>query len=143
MEVQPIIVEHFHKYGIDYSFAENLTPDAFKDKIEKKVIYIETPSNPLMKIVDLKAIADLAKSNNLVTMIDNTFASPVNRIPWPWDRYCSPFGNEIFRGHSDILAGAVACSSLHDAYICKKVWEEILVSSVWLLERSIKPCLYG
>lgn len=139
-----LVVEHFHKYGIDYSFAENLTPDAFKDKIQEntKVIYIETPSNPLMKIVDLKAIADLAKSHNLVTMIDNTFASPVNQNPLA-------FGIDIvvhsatkyLGGHSDILAGAVACSSQHMTPIfavAKSLGGNLSDLSVWLLERSIK-----
>ena len=139
-----LVVEHFHKYGIDYSFAENLTPDAFKDKIQEntKVIYIETPSNPLMKIVDLKAIADLAKSHNLVTMIDNTFASPVNQNPLA-------FGIDIvvhsatkyLGGHSDILAGAVVCSSQHMTPIfavAKSLGGNLSDLSVWLLERSIK-----
>lgn len=139
-----LVVEHFHKYGIEYSFAEGLSANAFADKIQKntKVIYIETPSNPLMKIVDLEAIANLAKSHQLVSMIDNTFASPVNQNP-------IAFGIDVvlhsatkyLGGHSDILAGAVACSSDHMKPIfavAKSLGGNLSDLSVWLLERSIK-----
>lgn len=139
-----LVVEHFHKYGIEYSFAEGLSANAFADKIQKntKVIYIETPSNPLMKIVDLEAIANLAKSHQLVSMIDNTFASPVNQNP-------IAFGIDVvlhsatkyLGGHSDILAGAVTCSSDHMKPIfavAKSLGGNLSDLSVWLLERSIK-----
>ena len=46
-----------------------------------KVIYIETPSNPLLTVTDLAKVAQLAKKHNLISMIDNTFASPVNQNP--------------------------------------------------------------
>ena len=110
------MVEHFNQYGIEYSFAKGLKAADFEIEIKEntKVIYIETPSNPLMKIVDLAAIAQLAKKHHLVSMIDSTFASPVNQNP-------ISFGIDIvihsatkyLGGHSDILAGAVACSAVH------------------------------
>ena len=53
-----------------------------------KIIYIETPSNPLLDIIDIGAIATVAKKHNLITIIDNTFASPINQNPltlgWKW-----------------------------------------------------------
>ena len=52
-----------------------------KSKTIQKGIYIETPSNPTLKIIDLKAISILAKNTGMWTMIDNTFASPVNQNP--------------------------------------------------------------
>ena len=95
-----------------------------------------------MKIVDLEAIAHLAKNNSLVSMIDNTFASPVNQNP-------IAFGIDIvlhsatkyLGGHSDILAGAVACSSAHMEKIfavAKSLGGNLSDLSIWLLERSIK-----
>ncbi len=139
-----LVVEHFNNYGIAYSFAEGLTAEAFAAKIQKntKVIYVETPSNPLMKVVDLKAIVDLAKAHDLVSMIDNTFASPVNQNP-------IAFGIDVvlhsatkyLGGHSDILAGAIACSAEHMKPIfavAKSLGGNLSDLSVWLLERSIK-----
>ena len=139
-----LVVEHFDNYGIEYSFAEGLSVEFFEEKIKEntRVIYIETPSNPLMKIVDLKAIAELAREHQLVSMIDNTFSSPVNQNP-------IAFGIDIvlhsatkyLGGHSDILAGAVACSSAHMEKIfavAKSLGGNLSDLSIWLLERSIK-----
>lgn len=139
-----LVVEHFDNYGIEYSFAEGLSVEFFEKKIKEntKVIYIETPSNPLMKIVDLKAIAELTRDHQLVSMIDNTFSSPVNQNP-------IAFGIDIvlhsatkyLGGHSDILAGAVACSSAHMEKIfavAKSLGGNLSDLSIWLLERSIK-----
>ena len=139
-----LVVEHFNKYGIEYSFADALDAASFEAKIQSntKVIYVETPSNPLMKIVDLAAIAMLAKKYQLVSMIDNTFASPVNQNP-------IAFGIDIvlhsatkyLGGHSDILAGAVACSAAHMERIfsiAKSLGGNLSDISAWLLERSIK-----
>ena len=139
-----LVVEHFDNYGIEYSFAEGLSVEFFDEKIKEntKVIYIETPSNPLMKIVDLNAIAELAREHQLVSMIDNTFSSPVNQNP-------IAFGIDIvlhsatkyLGGHSDILAGAVACSSAHMEKIfavAKSLGGNLSDLSIWLLERSIK-----
>ena len=108
------VVEEFDKFGIEYSFTEGLSIEDFKKKIKKntKVIYIETPSNPLLTITDMKAVSKLAKSKGIVSMIDNTFASPINQTP-------VDFGIDIMihsatkymGGHSDILAGAAATSN--------------------------------
>jgi len=139
-----LVVEHFNQYGIAYSFAQGLSVSDFEKEIKEntKVIYIETPSNPLMKIVDLAAIAQLSKKHQLVSMIDSTFASPVNQNP-------ISFGIDIvlhsatkyLGGHSDILAGAVACSSAHMQKVfavAKSLGGNLSELSIWLLERSIK-----
>ena len=139
-----LVVEHFENYGIEYAFAQGLAAEDFEAKIQEntKVIYVETPSNPLMKLVDLAAIARLAKKHDLVSMIDNTFASPVNQNP-------IAFGIDVvlhsatkyLGGHSDILAGAAACSAAHMEKIfavAKSLGGNLSELSIWLLERSIK-----
>ena len=77
------IESHFKSYGIDYSFTKDLSLEAFEHCIQEntKLIYIETPSNPLLKLVDLFAIAKLAKSHSIITAADNTFASPIVQNP--------------------------------------------------------------
>ena len=139
-----LVVEEFEKFGIEYSFTKDLQPESFKKEIKKntKVIYIETPSNPLLTITDIKAVAEIAKENNLISMIDNTFASPVNQNP-------IDFGIDVvihsatkyMGGHSDILAGAVISSEEHIDTIfqvAKNFGGSLSDYTVWLLERSIK-----
>lgn len=138
------IVEEFPKYGIEFSFTEGFNETDFASEIKEntKVIYIETPSNPLMLITDLEMIARLAKQHQLVSMIDNTFASPINQTP-------ANFGIDIMihsatkymGGHSDICAGAVAASEDHILKIWnvgKNLGGSLSDYTVWLLERSMK-----
>lgn len=77
------VVEEFDKFGIEYSFTKSLAIEDFKNQIKKntRVIFIETPSNPLLKIVDISGVSILAKKHGIITMIDNTFASPINQTP--------------------------------------------------------------
>ncbi len=139
-----LVEAHFDRYKIEYSFTKGLSIDDFEACIQTntKVIYIETPSNPLLKLVDIKVVADLAKSNNILTIIDNTFATPI--IQKPID-----FGIDIvihsatkyFSGHSDICAGAVATSKEHMDIIwnlAKNLGGSLSDFTVWMLERSMK-----
>ena len=139
-----LIVEQFDNYNIQYSFAEGLSIEDFIEKIQSntKLIYIETPSNPLLKIVDIEAVARLAKQNDIISVIDNTFASPVVQNP-------IDFGIDIvihsatkyLSGHSDICAGAVASTQDN----IDKIWRlakdlggSLSDFTVWMLERSMK-----
>jgi len=78
-----LVQKDFARYGIEYSFTKGLDIKHFENEIRDntKVIFIETPSNPLLNITDVKAVADLAGKNGILTMIDNTFASPLNQTP--------------------------------------------------------------
>ncbi|MEM7185933.1 MAG: PLP-dependent aspartate aminotransferase family protein [Bacteroidota bacterium] len=138
------VVEQFGKYGIEYSFTKGYTEADFASEIKEntRVLYIETPSNPLMRITDLAMIGSLGKKHGIITMIDNTFASPVNQNP-------ALFGIDIMihsatkymGGHSDICAGAVAASQEHIDTIwslAKNLGGSLSDYTVWLLERSIK-----
>lgn len=139
-----LVTEEFSKYGITYSFTEGWETNDFEAKINEKtkVIYVETPSNPLLTITDLKGVAQLAKKHGLISMIDNTFASPVNQNP-------IDFGIDVvihsatkyMGGHSDICAGAVASSKEHMErifHLAKNFGGSLSDYTVWLLERSIK-----
>jgi len=136
--------EEFPKYGIEFDFTDGFEQEDFEAKIKSntRVVYVETPSNPLMKITDLPMIASLAKQHGLISIIDNTFASPVNQRP-------AEFGIDVMihsatkymGGHSDICAGAVAASAVHmDAIwnVAKNLGGSLSDYTVWLLERSIK-----
>jgi cystathionine beta-lyase len=139
-----LIEAHFNRYQIDYTFTDGLNVVDFESAIRPntQLIYIETPSNPLLKLVDIEAVAKLAKSKHLVSVIDNTFASSVIQNP-------ADFGIDIilhsatkyYGGHSDLCAGAVAASKDHIEQIwnlAKNLGGSLSDFTVWMLERSLK-----
>lgn len=139
-----LVLRHFEDFGIEYTLTDGLEAEDFEKEIKNntKVIYVETPSNPLLTLTDLEAISVVAKKHGLVSMIDNTFASPVNQTP-------IDFGIDIvihsatkyMGGHSDICAGAVASTAENMERIFKMgiaLGGSLSDYTVWLLERSIK-----
>ena len=136
--------EHLNTYGIEYSFSKSVDLKDFESQIKDntKVIYVESPSNPLMKVVDLKGISGLAKDNNIITMIDNTFASPVNQNPIPLGiDIVIHSATKYLGGHSDILAGSVSSSkkNMESVFsVGKSLGGNLSDYTVWLLERSLK-----
>ncbi|MEO9032581.1 MAG: PLP-dependent aspartate aminotransferase family protein [Ginsengibacter sp.] len=101
--------EELPKSGISFSYADN-TLESFQSVLRRntKVVYIETPSNPLLNIFPLKAIASFAKEHGLVTIVDNTFASPVNQLPLAHGIDISVHsGTKYLGGHNDLPFGAL------------------------------------
>lgn len=139
-----LATEEFDKFGISYSFTDGWKPEDFEAKVQEntKVIYIETPSNPLLTITDLEAIGKLSKKHGIVSMIDNTFASPVNQNPIDLGiDVVIHSATKYMGGHSDLCAGAVASSQEHIERIfqlAKNLGGSLSDYTVWLLERSIK-----
>ncbi len=105
-----LLTEDFRDFGISYDFIDSNDPGSWASVLKKntKAIYVEAISNPLIQIADHRAVVDFAKEHDLVSMIDSTFASPVNFRP-------PAFGYDIslhsatkyLNGHSDLVAGAV------------------------------------
>ncbi len=136
--------EELNKYGISYSFTKGLSVKDFENAIQKntKVIYLETPSNPLLKIVSIKEIAKLAKRYKLISVADNTFASPINQNPIDLGiDVVIHSATKYLGGHSDILAGAVVSNN----EIIEKIFQtgknfggNLSEFTSYLLERSIK-----
>ena len=134
----------FNKFGIEYSYVDINATGKLNSSVKKKskIIYIESPSNPLLNITNLIEISDFAKSNSLISMIDNTFASPINQNPLDFGiDLVIHSATKYLGGHSDILAGSVSGKS---SYIDKiknsglNFGANISEYSAWLLERSIK-----
>ena len=138
------IKTEFDKYGIEYSFTKGLESEDFTNEIRDNTvgIYVETPSNPLLKIVDLKSISSFAKENSIWTMIDNTFASPVNQNPIDHGiDIVIHSATKYLGGHSDISAGAVVSTEKNINLIlnsAKNFGGNLSDYTVWLLERSMK-----
>ncbi|MGX1930438.1 trans-sulfuration enzyme family protein [Flagellimonas sp. 2504JD4-2] len=137
-------VTQFERFGISYTFTNGWNVEDFEKEIKDntKVIYIETPSNPLLTITDLQGISDLAKKHGIISIIDNTFASPVNQNPADFgiDVICHS-ATKYMGGHSDMCAGSVSASQelidrIYATAIC--FGGSLSDYTVWLLERSMK-----
>ncbi|MDN5199891.1 PLP-dependent aspartate aminotransferase family protein [Fulvivirgaceae bacterium BMA10] len=138
------INSEFHKFGIESTLVNGQDIQSFEAAIKPntKVIYLETPSNPLLSITDIQAVAHLAKERNITTLIDNTFASPINQNPIELGiDIVLHSGTKYLGGHSDLCFGALLTS--------KKLKEKITKSALsfggslnamdcYLIERSLK-----
>ena len=104
------IMNDIGQWGISYDFINGDDPDSWKKKLrsETKIIYMETMTNPLLQVADLQAVAEFARNHGLISIIDNTFASPINFRPLDlgFDLSCHSC-TKYLNGHSDIVAGAV------------------------------------
>ncbi len=108
-----LVTEKLKRFGISYSFTEGNGPADFQKEIrpETRLIYIETPSNPLLGITDIAAVAEIGKKRKILTAIDNTFASPINQNPHLLGiDLVMHSATKYIGGHSDLCAGAVASS---------------------------------
>jgi len=96
--------------GISFDFIDGDAPESWKGKLRPntKAIYVETMTNPLLQVADLKAVVQFAKTHGLISVIDNTFASPINFRPAELGFDLSLHScTKYLNGHSDIVAGAV------------------------------------
>ncbi len=138
------ITSELERMGIDYTFVDKVDEDSLENARHEKtrLVYIETPSNPLLTIIDMQLVAEWASSHGIISCIDNTFASPVvqNPIEFGIDVVMHS-ATKYLGGHSDLSAGAVVSSA--------RIMEKVLHTAVntgavlnaqvcHLLERSIK-----
>ena len=139
-----LVNTEFKKFNIDFSYIDINDVDLLKSTIKKntRIIYFETPTNPLLQIVDISLISSLAKENNIISIIDNTFASPINQNPINFGiDLVIHSATKYLGGHSDILAGSVSGAKEHIEKIKKSginYGANLSDYTVWLLERSIK-----
>jgi len=102
------------RFGVTFSWVDARDPKNIEKAItpQTKMVWLETPTNPLLQIVDIKAIADIAKSKKLITVVDNTFASPYlqNPIALGADVVVHS-ATKYLGGHSDVVGGAILTSN--------------------------------
>ena len=100
----------FEKYGIAFHFVGMENIAAIEEKINDrtKLIWVETPTNPMMNVIDLKAVSALAKAHNLLLAVDNTFASPYLQRPLDLGAdIVMHSATKFLGGHSDVVVGAL------------------------------------
>ena len=138
------VTAELERLGIEYTLVDASSADNFAAAVRPntRVIYVETPSNPLLKITDLRAVAQLARSRGLVSVIDNTFASPVNQNPLTLGiDVVIHSGTKYLGGHSDVCFGAVVTSAALRERIHRRAINlggSVNATTAALIERSLK-----
>lgn len=132
-------------FGVVVTFVDGTNPQAYAEAIrtETKVLYLESPANPTLKLVDMAAVVAIAKAHGVTTVMDNTFATPFNQQPLACgvDAVVHSM-TKYLGGHGDLLAGALIGSR---AFIEKARWRihkllggVIAPQTAWLVLRGIK-----
>jgi len=132
------------KFGVETTFTDSTDYDEYTRAIRPntRLLYLESPTNPTLKIVDLHKAASLAKTHNLIAMVDGTFATPINQRPLEFGvDLVIHSGTKYFGGHSDLICGMVA--GRHD--LIQRIHETRTILGVtmdphaaWLLLRGVK-----
>ena len=139
-----------NRWGLESSFIDMTSLAEIERHLKKntKLIWIETPSNPLMRITDIKTVAELAKSRNIRTVVDNTWPTPVNQLPLELGADLVMHStSKYFGGHSDILGGAVATAAEDNFFerikqIQKMAGAVPSPQDCWMLSRSTRTLAY-
>ncbi|HNQ72441.1 MAG TPA: PLP-dependent aspartate aminotransferase family protein [Verrucomicrobiota bacterium] len=108
---QQLVTRELVRFGIEISFGRTVAEFAAARRENTRLIYVESPSNPLLQCVDLAAVAALGREHHALTVIDNTFATPINQNPLPlgFDVVVHS-ATKYLNGHSDVNAGVVVAA---------------------------------
>jgi cystathionine beta-lyase/cystathionine gamma-synthase len=142
--VSKFLSQWLPKMGIETTFVDTTKYEQHERAIRPntKLLYIESPTNPTLRVVDFKKIAALAKQRKLLTMIDATFGTPINQHPAEYGiDLIMHSGTKYLGGHSDLICGVVA--GRHE--LMEKIWETRTTlgncmdpHASWMLVRGLK-----
>jgi len=112
----------FANYGIKFHFLDLSKPEIINDYVNEntKLVWIETPTNPTMQVIDIEKVASITKTKGLILVVDNTFASPY--LQNPMDMGATIVMHSVTKyigGHSDVVMGALM---LNDEDLYKRLW---------------------
>ncbi|MCQ6266370.1 bifunctional cystathionine gamma-lyase/homocysteine desulfhydrase [Fictibacillus sp. WQ 8-8] len=140
-----VVSKVLNRIGIEATFVDTTDLNAVKEAIKPntKALYVETPTNPLLKVTDLKAASQLAKENNLLFIVDNTFSTPYWQTPITLGAdIVLHSATKYIGGHSDVVAGIVVVNDdklAEDLHFVQNSTGGILgPQDSWLLIRGIK-----
>jgi cystathionine beta-lyase/cystathionine gamma-synthase len=144
MGTAKLLAELLPRFGVASTLVDQTAPDAFAAAITERtrLIVVETPANPTLQLTDLRAVANLARARAIVTLADNTFASPVNQRPLDHGiELVMHSGTKYLGGHHDLIAGVVAGRKA----LLDRIWDTSLVLGAtlgpfdgWLLLRGLR-----
>lgn len=132
------------RFGIETTFVDTVEYDQHARAIRPntKLLYLESPTNPTLRVVDLPKVTALARQHNLITLIDSTFATPINQRPADFGiDLIMHSGTKYFAGHSDLICGIVAgrqelIQKIHETRTT--LGGNMDPHAAWLLLRGIK-----
>ncbi|MCM3024830.1 bifunctional cystathionine gamma-lyase/homocysteine desulfhydrase [Heyndrickxia ginsengihumi] len=140
-----VMTKVLNRFNIEVSFVDTSNVNAVKEAIKPntKAIYVETPTNPLLKITDLRAISNVAKENGLKLIVDNTFSTPYWQNPLTLGAdIVLHSATKYLGGHSDVVAGLIAVKDetlAEDIHFIQNSTGGILgPQDSWILMRGIK-----
>jgi cystathionine beta-lyase/cystathionine gamma-synthase len=136
--------EEFGRLGIDVTYVNPDQPRLWRRSVRKatRAIFVETPTNPLMRVLDLTPVAQIARDSGLALLVDGTFASPVNFRPLEHGAdIVITSATKYLNGHSDVIAGAVAGSAsiIEEVIRLMTLWGQAIdPHTAWLVDRGIR-----
>src|SRR6185503_4148799 len=142
--VYRLFKEEFGRFGIDVSFVNPTQQRTWKRAMRKttRAVFLETPTTPMVRVIDLEPIAALCKDEGLALIVDSTFASPVNLRPLEHGAdIVIHSATKYLNGHTDVIAGAVAGTDqvVEEVRKLMQVWGQALDPfAAWLIDRGLK-----
>jgi cystathionine beta-lyase/cystathionine gamma-synthase len=136
--------EEFGRLGISVTYVDPTTPRIWRKSIREttRAIFIETPVNPTVRVLDVAPIASLAKESGIALLVDATFASPINFRPLEHGAdLVITSATKYLNGHSDVIGGAVAGARpvVEEVTRLMRSWGQALdPHAAWLIERGMK-----
>lgn len=136
--------EELSRFGVDITYVRPDEPRLWRKSVRKatRAIFVETPTNPLMRVVDLGPVAHVAKEYGLALLVDATFASPINFRPLEHGADVAiTSATKYLNGHSDVIAGAVAGSAslVEEITRLMRLWGQAIdPHAAWLVERGMR-----
>ena len=136
--------EEFGKLGIEVDYVTPDNPRNWRRKIKKNTrgVFLETPTNPLMRVIDLEPVADLCHQQGIVLLVDSTFASPINFRPLEHGAdVVIHSATKYLNGHTDVIGGVVAGTEeiVEEVRRLMQVWGQAPdPHATWLVERGLK-----
>jgi len=139
-----IITKWLPKYGIDYTYVPADSPELWEAAIRPntKMIYLETPTNPGLDIIDLDFAGKLSRKHNLILNVDNCFATPVNQRPIQYGAdLVVHSATKWIDGQGRVLGGVIVGRKdlIHELYLfCRSTGPAMSAFNAWVLSRSIE-----
>jgi O-succinylhomoserine sulfhydrylase len=139
-----VITKYLPQFGIDYTYVHAARPEEWVDAIRPntKMIYLETPTNPGLEIIDLAFAGKLARKHNLILNVDNCFATPVNQRPIQYGAdLVIHSATKWIDGQGRVLGGVVVGKKqlIHDIYLfCRSTGPALSPFNAWILSRSLE-----
>jgi cystathionine beta-lyase len=139
------VTEFLERFGVEYTFVDESNVNEWQEAVREntKMFYLETPSNPLLTITDLKKVCDIAKKHQILTACDNTFMTPLEQSPLELGvDVVIHSATKFINGHSDIVAGFVVTNDdkLNETLKRhqKALGGVLSVEDAWLVLRGVK-----